>query len=104
MVERTDLQRVNALYAELSGIARGLQVIDQGAEIISVIFAIRSDSDSPWRSPTTVRTEHMDYPPQMVEAIKQFMYQREDQIASELSNLGLQGVEAQPRAARGGKK
>ena len=101
MVDRENLGRVNQLYDEREQIVQTLNLFDQGGRIIRLTVGVEGETN--WQkfiaNTASVSTEGLPYPPQMVDAIKGFLEQRKDEIAQELADLGLSGVEAGARAA-----
>lgn len=102
MVDVSDLAKANELNAELSRINAALGLFDGGGRIVSITIADASmpappsipvpiDSAGPVLF-VTVQTSFMDYPAQMVEAIKSMLAVREEEVANEMSGLGLTGV------------
>lgn len=93
MVDRNNLQQVNMLYAEASMIESALQGFDNGGRIVEMSVSpgpLPEGADVIMRpSGIPVSTVHIDYPPQMVDAIRQQLAARHDAIESELRALGL---------------
>jgi hypothetical protein len=77
---------------EKIGILAAVRQLEDGASILSLVVG-------PPDNPAALRTEYMHFPPQMVEGIKAQAHERLDQISSELSGLGVTGVDPQPRMA-----
>jgi hypothetical protein len=107
MVDRADLQRINELYTELNRLVQAHRMLSgSNSAITSMVISQLSepDPDQPdqpqyWARSTSVNTENMEYPPQMVNALLQQMEQREHTIADELKAIGITGVEPEPRMA-----
>jgi hypothetical protein len=100
MVDTTNLSRINQLYMELNAITQARELLDDGGRIISLTVGKQSDSEPPfWQFTSALNTEYMQYPQMMVEAIKAFMVGREQDIESELSDLGVTVAEGTARAA-----
>lgn len=108
MVDRSDLPKINALYAQRRQIERVLQLFDEGGVIISLTVGKQSEGEPKfWQFTAQANTERMNYPQIMIDNIKQYLLQESDQINSELEGMGLTGVEALPRQAantKGAKK
>ena len=96
MVDRSDLATAQQLYDEYRQIVQAVINFDSGGRI--VMMAVRWDDPDDPDNPTlsriaTVPTQYMNYPPQMVEGIKQFFQQREREIARQLSDIGVTGLD-----------
>jgi hypothetical protein len=103
MVDVSDLQKVAALNGERDMIGRALTAFDQGGRIIGVTIGNPNPDNNPappWEYTSQISTEYMQYPQQMVDAIKSFLHQREEQIDSELQGLGVTGIQPVPRSGR----
>jgi len=94
-MDRADLTRVNALYEEARSIATAIHNFDNGGRIVAMTVSAPEPAPMP-PSPdmiATVMTGNMQYPPEMVMAIKTALEQRRAEIVAELTQLGLTGVE-----------
>ena len=96
MVDFTDLQRAAELGLEKDSIIRAIENLDGGGRIVRMVV---SDSEEATVG-TDVDTSYMQTPPQMIDAIKSQFHDRLDQIASELSGMGVTGIQPQPRTGR----
>jgi len=104
MVDRSNLQQVNMLYGEAAAIDMALRGFDNGGRIVQMSVSPGplpepSDEDPFARmrvSGMPVSTVEIEYPPQMVEGIKQQLQTRKAAIDRELTELGLTGIAAQP--------
>lgn len=83
MVDRADLPRINALDGEKRSIQDALDAFDAGGTITRLTVEYEAE----------VSTVGMAYPPQMVDAIKQFLQSRRVAIEQELSQLGITGID-----------
>lgn len=83
MVDRNDLGRVQTLYAENGDIGQALANFEAGGGIVRMTIG---------PTEVTIDTTDIEYPPQMVEAIKAVLMQRQHAIVEELEKLGLTGV------------
>lgn len=92
MVDLTNLGHVNALVAEKNSINAALADFDSPEGHIDGFRIAPSDA--------IINTEGWPYPAQMVEGIKQMLHQRLTAIESELSGLGVGGIQPQARARR----
>lgn len=94
MVDRTNLEQVNMLYTEARTIEAALQGFDNGGRIVemSVSPGPLPEGDDVIRgrpSGIPVSTVHIDYPPQMVQGIREQLQARKAAIDAQLSALGL---------------
>ncbi|PWT77508.1 MAG: hypothetical protein C5B60_02420 [Chloroflexi bacterium] len=104
MVDRTNLQQVNLLYAEARSIANALQAFDNGGVIVQMSVStgplIEPIADERFRQniPMSiiggipVDTRHIAYPPEMVGAIRAALQARYGEINGQLQQMGLTGV------------
>lgn len=97
MVDRTDLAEVNNLYREFGQIEQALHIIDSGGFIGSIVWVPASPDEPSAITAAGFMREHV--PPQMMEMMVALYTQREREICSRLSELGLGGVSPTPRAA-----
>lgn len=90
-MELVDLERANALAMQKMVILRALENFDNGGVIISLTISAEPPSENwvPERMAAIVSTIGMNYPPQMVEAIKGSLESRRDAIAEELEEMGV---------------
>lgn len=102
-----DIQKVNALNNEKQTIQRALEAFAQGGRIVAMSVGQVSTEDDP-RPPmmmgVAVPTAYIEYPAQMVDAIKQSFHDRLWAIGEELGKLGITGMEPAPEPAKGRKK
>ena len=97
MVDRTNLQEVNALYREYQQLSQAITNLDNGGRINSMVVV----GESPDVPSAVVNTQGWPYPPQMVEGIKQIATSRMNSIIDELTGMGLTGmVHGEPQVAR----
>jgi hypothetical protein len=85
MVDRSELGRINQLYAENHDILLALAGFDAGGVVVAMTV-----SNTPSGN-ITVFTGYMTYPPQMIAGIREQMQQRRTTIRSELAGLGITG-------------
>jgi hypothetical protein len=92
MMDPANIRRAAELYAEMRQIERAVEVIDANGTIIAVTLEsadLHPDPDSPIHVTITVPTEGLQYPPQMVAAIKAQLEERRTAINHELSDIGV---------------
>lgn len=94
MVDQADLMRVGMLNGEWQQIASAIDIFDSGGKIINMTVGV--DMSLPQGRAITIQTQAMDYPQAMVEAIKNFLSSREQEIRNELADLGVTGVASSP--------
>lgn len=91
-----DMQKATTLAAEKQIIQRALETFDAGGRIVAVIIGHQPAPGEPQRPPmmmgSPVPTAYIDYPPQMVDAIKAAFNSRLTVITEELSKLGITGI------------
>lgn len=95
MVDRASLSKVNDLYHEYGQITQAIHNFDNGGHIVSVVVGGPAGE-----MPAELPAEYMAYPPQMVAAIKTALEDRRRTITTELSGLGLRGLETASQSAR----
>lgn len=96
MVDISDLQKAMMLSSEKQTIAMALEQLDRDGIILSMSIGPKpapGQPSFPGMGGIQVDTSRMDYPAQMVEAIKGNLHQRQDEIEQELQGLGVTGVE-----------
>lgn len=91
MVERTDLLRATGLYQQSQEIKRSLDVMDRKGTITAVTITVPSPEDVRDPDAATVSTIGLQYPPQMIEAIRTQLEARLHAIDDELASLGVSG-------------
>lgn len=94
MMDPANIQRAAELYAEMRQINRAVEVIDANGMITAVVLTTTSlppdTPDSPVHSTsTTIPTEGLQYPPQMIATIKAQLEERKAAINRELEELGV---------------
>ena len=88
MVALNDMRQITELYQEFRTIDQAIGNLDTGGRIIQM-----SISSGPLgRMPVSVSTMDIEYPPQMVEAIKTVLRARQSAIRDELATLGVTEV------------
>lgn len=102
MVDQSDLAKVTQLNAERNTIMFTLDLLHEDGRVINMTVGKPGrDEDgevipNSWILSFSVNTEYMEYPPQMKDAIMDFLGQRCIDIGNELSSMGLTGFE-EPR-------
>jgi hypothetical protein len=96
MVDRTNLERISNLYAELRTIDAALENFGNGGFIMNMTISggppgSPTPGFGPPRMPVTVSTASMQTPPQMLDSIKAQYSARVAAIGQELSELGVTG-------------
>lgn len=92
-----NIQKAQHLSLEKAAIQEATMIFDQGGSIVSMGLAPKP-MDMPGgmsmpRMPTVnVPTEYIEYPPQMVDAIKSAFTARLTAIDNELKQIGVTGV------------
>lgn len=92
-----DVQRVNQLVNEKQAIQRAIANFDAGGRIVSMSIAQPQNGGAfpvPLAAAATVTTNYIEYPPQMVTAIKAALDGRVKAIEAELNQLGITGIPA----------
>ena len=100
MVDFAHLSDATALMNEITNIGTALDNFDAGGRIIAMTISGPQTGDTP--NPTTsiaIPTAFIDYPPQMVDAIRAALDARRDEITQQLSDLGVTNVDPGLRAA-----
>lgn len=101
MVDLADVPQMTMLVGEKQSINIALDNLEQGGRIVGMRIAPKPPEQLEGEPPrpvfsmmgVEVPTVSIDYPPQMVDAIKQALTQRRDAIAKELSDMGVTGME-----------
>ena len=88
MVDFAAIQRANDMRIESEQIALALQNLDHGGRIVQMAIAGAPDDATITAS---VATGYIDYPQQMVTAIKTALEARQNDINRELSDMGFTG-------------
>jgi len=89
MVDRSDLPAVQRINNELIAIEQATENFDHGGRIVNMSIGGPEGAIQ-----VVVPTLYMEYPPQMVEAIKSLFYARKDELRQELEALGVTGTES----------
>jgi len=99
MVDRADLQRASMLYEELRTIDMALANFDAGGAIVAMTVSAGEETFPPTgpgpggpRTTVTVPTGALQYPQQMVDAIKAQFEARKNAVAQELTSVGVTGA------------
>lgn len=94
MVALTDLQKVTLLASEQKTIASALAQLDGDGRILGMTIGVAQPAGASVLplGGVQVSTARMSYPQAMVDTIKQFLRQRQDEIGQELQQLGVTGV------------
>ena len=87
MVDRADVDRANGLIGDYRQTVRALTNLEEGGRIIAMTIG---------PSAVTVPTDDLNYPVQMVDAIRQALVQRRDAIQQQLNEIGVTGEEPPP--------
>lgn len=93
-----DIQKVNALLQEKTSINRALDLLKGEGRINAMIIGLPQSTDISLPSlmaGVTVPTAYIEYPSQMVDAIKSAFQDRQQKIVDELEDLGITGLEEQ---------
>jgi hypothetical protein len=107
MVDITELNRVNRLYAEMRAIDAMFNIFDHNGHITGIMAQMGDDVPAEQRESGTVPTGYMPQASsaQMINSIRDLMNQRHDQITGELQSLGFTGVDQPgPRMAAAKRK
>lgn len=101
MVEQTHLANAAKLNQEYQTIDRAIHVLDDGGRILAMMIGRvpGEEHHGPPGPPLPdggiiVRTETLEYPPQMVAGIKQQLTARQTAIREELRKMGVTGLAA----------
>lgn len=89
MVDKTQIPLANQLIAELASIAGAISNIDAGGKITSMVIGAPPVTDGEPTVPHQVVTTYMDAPPTMYAAIKGFLTQRQTDINTQLTGMGV---------------
>jgi hypothetical protein len=89
MVDLSDVARMNRLMSELEQIGQAIALFNLGARIMNITVGRVMDVVPP---SVTVDTSYIQYPPQMIDAIKAAFTARENEIRAELTKYGVTGV------------
>jgi hypothetical protein len=87
MMDPSNISRAAELYQEMGFLKRAVEFIDANGTITAVTLTTSSEGE-PDRN-ITIPTEGLQYPPQMVAAIKAQLEERENAINHELEELGV---------------
>lgn len=91
-----NIPQLGALMSEHQRIVSGLDNLGKGGRIVAMQIAMAArPPELPEQAPmptVVVSTDQMEYPPQMVEAIKAALAVRRDAIAAQLTEMGVTGV------------
>lgn len=90
-----DIEKVNELSREKQAIDAAQEMLDRGGRIIAMTVSNApppSGRMAPFMSGVAVPTGYIEYPPQMVDAIKTSFAARRQVIEQELAKLGVTGV------------
>jgi antitoxin component HigA of HigAB toxin-antitoxin module len=100
MVEQSDLGTINRLNDEYQSIDQMIFLLDHGGRIS--FFQAESDDAEATNGIANagVRSDYIEYPPQMVTAIKTALQQRQREIARDLADMGVTGIVTEPAPAR----
>lgn len=91
-MEFADIGKVSLLSAEKQMIQHAIQIFVMGGRIVEMIVAHPETPDT-----AVVQTTYMEYPPQMIDAIRNALVERQKQITDELAELGVSGMPEQPQ-------
>lgn len=91
MVDFAQIPTANALMSELQRVSAGLDNLEKGGRIIGMQIAMADPPEGSVPS-VYVSTEGIDYPPQMIEAIKAALTARRTAVAKELADMGVTGA------------
>ena len=86
------MEKANQLVRERRSIQQAMEAFDSGGRILAITVGQPPPEGIPFPTGPMVSTQHIDYPPQMVDAIKEAFTTRQGQISEELAKLGLTGV------------
>lgn len=96
MVDVTNLTQASGLMGEYQALGMALDNLENGGRIVAMEIAAPISPDSPEQAPPPmgmrISTQGMDYPPQMVTSIKSVLTARQDEIAKQLSAIGITGM------------
>lgn len=112
MVDLADIPQATALANEKQSITTALDNLEQGGRIVAMTIAPpqperpeQPEGQPPMPLPlvmgTTVPTQAIDYPPEVTTAIEAALIARLDEIAQQLSDVGVSGVETPQRRKKG---
>lgn len=109
MVDLAKVPNVSVLVDEFNAIGRALNNFDNGGRIVAMQVSAPAPQtrDQEGGPPplmafgVTVPTTTIDYPPQMVTTIKNSLESRRNEIAQELQDIGVTGIDVQARAKKG---
>ena len=102
MVSQSDLAKVNRLNEEYQNITRAIENLDGGGRIVTMVISAPQPENGngfPMGQAAVVPTQYINYPDQMIDAIKHAVDARMHEIRDELASLGVTGL-ADGRAAR----
>lgn len=95
MVDRADLNRITMLYQQRRSIQLALGNLAGGGRIVQIAIDPPPSAGPPeMHGPVSISTSSMEYPQQMVEAIRSELQKRLDEIDRELGDLGVTGFTA----------
>jgi hypothetical protein len=85
MVDVANLERARMLSLEITNIEAAIRQLEDGEKILSLVVG-------PPTGAVSIPTGYMQFPPQMVEAIKTYAHGRLDAISEELVKMGVTGA------------
>lgn len=110
MVDWADIPQATALANEKQSITVALDSLERGGRIIAMTIAPpqperpeQPEGQPPMLPPvigTTVQTQSIEYPQEVITAIEAALIARQDEIAQQLSDVGVSGVETPQRRKR----
>lgn len=97
MVDKSQIPTANQMIAELGTIAQAIHNIDGQGRITSFVIGVPPPATPPAAPseavPAQVDARDMVAPPAMYDAIKAFLTQRQTSIRTQLSGMGITGVQ-----------
>ena len=99
MVDKAGIENATHLLTEHRRLVQALDHFANGGRIMAMTVAGRSRrfGRGNLMPSISVSTEDIDYPPQMVEAIKTALQARRQRILDELAGMGVTGIEEPPK-------
>lgn len=96
MVNREDIGRISELYQQAANYKAALEVLELGPRIVAFVVEGEivthndyDDTDTTTTRMATINAEGIQYPPQMIQAIKAQVEKRLGEIGNELQQLGV---------------